>query len=408
MPKFLREEETELNKNKVNVLLLVRSVGPTSMPWNDLYSTARRIAPGMMYPPAVVDFGQARNTVRWIKCCEQMRQYVACNPLGALLYIGRLSRRSLMHGRMLIIHIHNPMLALIGVLAKLVFPHIKIVGNLHTDWKYLMLRHKLGLGILARISNRFIAVSCASKNSIPASLKSRMEREGRLAVILNGIDPKQMGSNGSRIDSRSVAVSHAHNSTKKVAIVAARMVSAKNCLFILRVVAHTRVIDRLIWFGDGDLHGEIESEIFRLGIGSRVDLRGCCPRNEVFQAMASGDIYLSASKWEGIGVANLEAAALGCWPFLSKIPPHDEIAAILDIPTFPHSDLSTWVKGIEDYFSLPLDKRLHMRNALAVKARDAFDLEDSVSKYIDLYRELADGEQVSRSASDDDSETGRR
>ena len=113
------------------------------MPWNDLYSTARRVAPGVTYPPAVIGlFGKLRTMFMWAACHEKERKYVSCNLFGVLGYLWRLYRHETRRGGILIIHIHNPVLSLVGLVAKLIFPRIKIVGNLHTDWCFLKIWHK--------------------------------------------------------------------------------------------------------------------------------------------------------------------------------------------------------------------------------------------------------------------------
>jgi glycosyltransferase involved in cell wall biosynthesis len=371
-----------MNSNKMKVIHLVRSVGPTSMPWNDLYSTARRIAPGVMYPPAVIGFSIGSFArVKWIACHDKMRKYVSCNPFGALGYLWRVYRHEMRHGGTLVIHIHNPVISLVGLAAKLLFPRIKIVGNLHNDWSFFRYPQKIGLYLLANIANRFVSVSYASQDSIPESLRNRLGREGRLDVIHNGIDSKKFGVGEAIVPSIAA---------ESVAIVVARMVNQKNHSFILQLVADTSEIDKLIWFGDGELRPVIEAEIERLGIRSKVELRGRRPRSEVFAALYRGAIYVAASKWEGIGVANLEAAALGCWPFLSKIPPHDEIASLLEIKTFSLSNSGGWRQGIIEYLSKPVAERMEMRKALADKTRRLFDLDSSIARYIDIYRELTE------------------
>jgi glycosyltransferase involved in cell wall biosynthesis len=389
----------KLSSRKVKVVHLVRSVGPTSMPWNDLYSTARRIAPGVMYPPAVIGFPIGSFAkVRRIACHDKMRKYVSCNPFGALGYLWRVYRHEIRHGGTLVIHIHNPVIALVGLAAKLFFPRIKIVGNLHTDWSFLRLRHKAGLYLLATIANRFVSVSEASQDSIPESLKDRLGRAGRLAVIRNGIDPVKFGVGEAIVPAVSA---------ETVAIVAARMAAPKNHSFILQLVADTPEIDKLIWFGDGELRPAIEAEIERLGIRSRVELKGRRPRSEVFDVLATGTIYLSASKWEGIGVANLEAAGLGCWPFLSKIPPHEEVASLLEIKTFSLSDSGEWRQGIIEYLSKSVVERMEMRKALADKTRHLFDLDSSIARYIDIYRELAESRVYGTSGGNNKAKAGR-
>lgn len=371
----------------MKVIHLVRGIGPTSMPWNDLYATGRNVIPGSMYPPAVIGFGRVSKRLQWLNCREQRRRYLSSNPLCGLVYIWKLYRRSVSRGDTLILHIHNPMLSLIGLFARILCPSIRIVGNLHTDWRFLKLRHRLGLYLLLAISNRFVGVSCASISSIPKSLRKRMLNAGRLVVIHNGIDIQSIGQ---AVDGLMNYPDTGQNKVDEVvAVVVARMVPAKNCLFIINLLAKTPSIDRLIWLGDGPQKTSIESEIQRLGVGSRVTLLGNRQRREVFQILSQATLYISASRWEGIGVANLEAAALGCWPFLSRIPAHEEVAEILGLSTCSIDDLDEWVMAINNFLALPFTEQDRLRFALSEKARSSFDLNKTVNRYIAIYKHLA-------------------
>lgn len=377
----------------MRVIHLVRSVGPTSMPWNDLYATARRLAPGMMYPPSVISPGVGLSVLRWSNCRGAMRRYLACNPIGGIGYVVRLYRRSSSANRVLLIHVHNPALSWLALFVKILCPKIRVVGNLHSDWSFLKRRHRLGLNILARISHHFICVSRASMNSVPVRLRARLQREGRLSVIKNGIDSQAMELymlERMRQDSASFV---RQNDT---AVVVARMVEPKNCLFVLRILAATSAISRLVWFGDGIQRKEIESEIIRLGIGQRISLLGNRPRDDVFRELSEDSLYISASKWEGIGVANLEAAALGCWPFLSSIPPHQEIADTLGIGTYPLDDVAKWTEAIEAYLALPILERQAMQSKLSETARRIYDIKNMVAAYINVYRKLGESVNVSQ------------
>lgn len=350
------------------------------MPWNDLYFSARHLAPGVMCLPIVIRFTLFLFIKVKVSACRNVqRKYIDSNPLGSFFYLWRLYQLASRRNRKLLIHIHNPLLAYIGLFAKLVLPNILIAGNLHTDWSFLLFRHRVAMCLLACISDLFISVSQSSEDSIPHSLKRRLSQSGRLKVIHNGIDVKI--SSGAKIKAPRV-------SEEVVAVVAARMAAPKNHSFILQLIADTPQIDRLIWFGDGELRAAVEAEIDRLRIGSRVELRGRCAREEVLCALSEATIYLSASKWEGIGVANLEAAAAGCWLFLSKIPPHDEIARMIGVNTFSLSRKEDWQRGVIDYISKPNAEKERMTQAIALKTRELFDLQDSVGRYLAAYRAL--------------------
>lgn len=286
-------------------------------------------------------------------------------------------------GKRLIVHVHNPTLAWVALIIKVFCPKIVFVGNLHTDWRFLKLRHKIGMNLLARVSKHLICVSDACKTSIPPRLRQKLIATRRVSVIRNGIDSKKLERYRTQFDSHFVGKS------PTVAIVVARMVEAKNCFYILDILAQTAAIDRLIWFGDGIQKAEIVNRIKGLGIQSRVTLMGNRQREEVFKELAAGSLYLSASKWEGIGVANLEAAALGCPVFLSKIPPHDEIAKTLDICTYPLNDVAAWTKAINTHINSSKSKKRAENLRISGIIQTRFDLRYSILKYLDVYFEVS-------------------
>jgi glycosyltransferase involved in cell wall biosynthesis len=65
----------------------------------------------------------------------------------------------------------------------------------------------------------------------------------------------------------------------------------------------------LVIAGDGPLRAELESQIQSLGLTGQVFLLGT--RGDVPRLLAASDVYASASHWEGLPVAVLEAMAAG-------------------------------------------------------------------------------------------------
>ncbi len=61
--------------------------------------------------------------------------------------------------------------------------------------------------------------------------------------------------------------------------------------------------------GDGPLRSQLESQILRLGLGNHVRLLGA--RADVSPLLASADIFILPSRWEGLSRALMEAMAAG-------------------------------------------------------------------------------------------------
>lgn len=361
----------------VCVLHVARGVGPTSMPWNDLYATARELAPGMMYPPLAVGF--RRTGAMTIEPCRGVnRRYFNGGFFTSFFYVSNIYKRSLNRRRKLVLHVHNPVLVVLALLLKIRHPYLVVYANLHNDWRHFKIHQRLSLRILANLSSRFITVSQAIVDSIPTRVRESLENSRRLISISNGIN--------------STLICEARNSAMDIprkvntAVVVARMVPQKNCRFILDILRGASTIEKLVWYGDGVLRSEIEKLIISYGLENKVVLMGVRPRIEVLMALAMSDIYIAPSKWEGIGVANLEAAALGATPFLSTIPPHEEISNALGIDTYPLDNLTAWLTAISSYFAEDVVDRENRRKRVSKAVMAKYDLNSAVMEYISVYR----------------------
>jgi glycosyltransferase involved in cell wall biosynthesis len=373
-----------MNKPGFRIVQIVRSIGPTSSAWNDLYPTGRRLAPGLLYPPVMVRLGL--NKPRWRKawCIGQNRYYVDTGFLPAFLYLRKLIRRVTARGEVLIVHMNGPIFGLLAMLLKIAQPNVRIVTTQHTDWRFVRFHQRMGFWLLAKLSDRYVACGRAVAQTIPTRVRQALEENGKISCTPNGIDSKQMV----RFDCIR-GENEANNRTRVTAVVAARMVPAKNCHFVPRLMKECRSITELIWFGDGPQRSDLEDQIRELGLEARIQLRGQRPREEVLAALAQSTFYINASKWEGLSVADLEAAALGCWPMMSDIIQRQEIAETLGVRLYPLADSTPWIEGIDAFLKLSPDERRKLRDTLARKTRENFSVEKTFASYFETYTLVA-------------------
>lgn len=363
------------------VLNLLRGVSPGSMPWNDLYGTARAIAPGLMYPPVAIGPSKGHFLRRGTEPCAGIpRRFYSAGVLGALLYIRRAAKKSRRTGDRLILHVHNPSLTLVAMLAKLFAPSVIIVGNLHGQWRRFTWLQRSYLSLLVRGAQKFICVSEAVCRTLPSPVAKRLRDRNALTYIPNGIPTRHL-------DAKFPAACLSEK-RKPALVVAARMVPVKNPAFTLKVFAELQHAERLIWFGDGVERANMKQLAMELGIAERVDFRGERPRSEVFASFRACAAYMACSRSEGFSVAPVEAAALGCRPFLSDIPAHRDLAAKMNLETYPLDDLNAWTSAIDAFLAARVDQS-SFRSELAIKVRSAFDLERSVKDYIEVYHGLS-------------------
>jgi glycosyltransferase involved in cell wall biosynthesis len=252
-------------------------------------------------------------------------------------------------------------------------PKVIIIVNLHNDWRFFKTYQKIGLHILARVSKYFITVSYAIKSTIPDQCVKKLLANNKLSSIPNGI--RLAGFSG-----------YSNGPRNKVMVIVARMVPQKNCLFAIDILAKSKLIEKLIWIGDGVQRESVLQYANKLGVTSKLELMGVVSRKKVYDVLNSSFLYIAPSKWEGIGVANLEAAALGCIPLLSDIPPHQEIASNINIKTYSLSESQLWADEIDRLLSVSFEEDHHKRDEISRVTKKKYDLDNAIRKYIDVYK----------------------
>lgn len=359
----------------IKVIHIMRSIGPTSMPWNDLYCSIRTMSPGIVYRPMAITriFGGRSRKVE--RCAGRAYQYIDSSVTSSLCEVRRIYRRSSKKSIKLAVHVHNPSLCILVAPLKLLCPGLIVIVNLHNDWRFFKVRQRVCLKILAKLSDHFITVSHAIKSTIPKRIANDLSLDGKLSAIPNGIRPNDFtGFND--------------NGRSNTMVMVALMVPQKNCFFAIDILANSKCVEKLIWIGNGKQREKIIEYAEKLGVISRLNLLGVVDREEVYDVLINSSVYIAPSLWEGIGVANLEAAALGCIPFLSDIPPHQEIASNIGIKTYPLDDVQLWANSIDSLLSVPSEEIQTKREKLRYAAMNNYNLNNKVGEYIGIYDKL--------------------
>jgi hypothetical protein len=358
---------------EIKVVQIVRGIGPTSMPWNDLHSNIKKLSPGLSLPPIVI--GKLFGKSEWkLKLSSNGRNYLylESSVFSSLIFIFKLVSRAKKSNSIIVFHVHNPSLFIVALFIKLFFKRNFLVTNLHNDWRFFKWHQKIGLRILSIVSDKFITVSYSIRETIPAYIGKKLEG-GVVCSIPNGIDSK-------KLDQYKI-----NNHRDKSAIIIARMVPQKNCFFILDMLSKASFVEKIIWVGDGYQKSMIVEHAKLLGLNDKLSLVGVVTREQVYKLLIDSNVYIAASKWEGIGVANLEAAALGCYPFLSDIPPHREIAENIGIDVYSLNDTDAWVASLSRFFDAKLSVQAAKREKVSRLTKDKYNLLSAARKYIKIY-----------------------
>lgn len=161
-----------------------------------------------------------------------------------------------------------------------------------------------------------------------------------------------------------------------------RFHEAKNHMFLLNFFAE--IVKRrsdavLLLVGDGDLRSSIETKIKELQIEDRVILAGS--RGDVAEIMSAMDVFVFPSKWEGLGIAAIEAQAAGLPCLCSEyVPP---MVAVTDLCKFIPLNEERWVEAALSVYPARRDTYYEIVNA-------GFENKNTAKKIEVFYKNLTD------------------
>lgn len=160
---------------------------------------------------------------------------------------------------------------------------------------------KIGLK-LQRIAYKYFGYKpVAIANSIKNSIESFYEMESNIPLINNGVDLEKYPLSIKAND---------NNMTELIHI--GRFSPQKNHEVLIdafNLVIKERKNIRLTLVGDGELRGSIETKVKALGIDAHIRFLGI--REDIPNLLATSDIFIMSSDWEGLPLTVLEAMSTG-------------------------------------------------------------------------------------------------
>ena len=219
-------------------------------------------------------------------------------------------------------HFHNASLCFFSILL-MNSKNLASVVNLHNDWQNFSHLQKIALFVGFRNCVKLISVSSYIIKTIPAKIIQLTNLSEKLVPIPNFVNVEELYSDRNINRSRDYDV-----------VIVGRLVPQKNWKTMIRVLAACKSVRSVKWFGAGLQSDNAKRQVNKLGLHDKIEFQGVRPRHEVLAYLKNSKVYMCLSLWEGIGVANLEAIGCGCFPVLSTIGPHDEIAKALNFRTF--------------------------------------------------------------------------
>lgn len=285
-----------------------------------------------------------------------------------------------------IVHAHSVHVALLFLMAAAPLRPDLLSSStctLHSSYPNYKLRNKLLLLPSFAFYRRIVCCSAASFESFPRALKRLAG--SRLRVVENGLDLD-------RVDAAILRHPTADGDHPFTVAAVGRLIDVKDPVTALAAFAQEDDgSGRLVFVGEGPLRDELTTRA--QGAGSRVELTGLLPREQVYGRLLDADVFLSTSRIEGLPVAVIEAMACRRPVILSDIPAHREIAAGAEfVPLVPVGDIGGFARELHRLRGLPASERSAIGEQCRALVEARFDLHTMRAGYERVYREvLGDG-----------------
>lgn len=358
---------------RCTVVHVILGTRVTSMPWNDLYGSIRKQYPGLQYLPICLKKNFSSSEIKYTKCQDILRKYIAVNPFRFILFVFYLKKSK--KYKKVIFHFHNPTLMCFLPIIKIISDKFILVANLHNEYRFFKFYQRF----FYSLGNLFTDLNITVSNSILKSLPTK--NKGKYKTILNGI-------NSNYFDLYHPVQITKNNLRNNNLIIIARLVPQKNIDQAITIFSKLKYADSLVIFGHGELLNFLKQKAISLKISHRVIFKGIVDRNEIYKVLSQSSGYISTSKWEGIGVANIEAAALGCMPFISDIAPHNEICDAIGLSSINLSNINDWISKIDNWLKRKnTDKKIILEKIIK-RTRNKFDNKKLISLYAKEYKDL--------------------
>lgn len=243
------------------------------------------------------------------------------------------------------------------------------------------LRHRLARRAARRVE-RVVAL---------ASVSSRwLARHGfdpsRLRVIPNGVVTDRFPPKGTDPGARAPVGWPAGGPT---VVAVGRLVPAKGLDVLIdawRSVSNRFPDARLVLVGDGPLRAATEKRIHELQADDRIHLLGA--RSDVPDLLRHADVYVSASRTEGMSNALLEAMCTGLAIVATRVGAAEDViedrkSGILVDPEDPRALADAMTRLLSDP-----ELRARTADAARKRAIERFSIEAVVGQYLEQFREM--------------------
>jgi glycosyltransferase involved in cell wall biosynthesis len=295
-------------------------------------------------------------------------------------------RRTLVADPVDIVHAHNPIMAVGARIVARSLPRRlrpRVVVTDHSVWHGYMPVSRWADGITSGLDDARLTVSEAVRASLPTAIQRRAQ------VVLQGIEVEPVRAQ--RAERAAVRAELGLDGDALVVGTVANLRAQKAYPDLL--AAALDVVEQLpdvrfVAVGQGPLEGDVHALHARLGLGDRFLLVGYRP--DAVRVMAACDVFVLASVCEGLGVAVMEALALGLPVVATAVGGIPEVVehgreGLLVHPGHPRELAAALVSLLTN-----AERRQRMAEAAARRGAE-LSIDDAVRRTEAVYHELAVG-----------------
>jgi glycosyltransferase involved in cell wall biosynthesis len=303
-----------------------------------------------------------------------MRRGLA-DPHGWTRFIGWLK-----HEKPDVVHAHLPHAAWLARWSRLCAPIPVLIDTLHSSSTGTAGR-RLGYRLSRRLPDQVTAVSRSVADS---HLTAGVVNRNTLRVLHNGVD-----TNDWRPDPlvRLAVRRELGLGDEFLWLAVGRLEMVKDYPTLLKAMAAVLRPAQLIIAGSGPLLRNLAHLSFHLGLERRVRFLGFVP--DVKRWFQAADGFVLSSRWEGLPMTLLEAAACGLPAVATDVPGSREVIVDGDTGTLvPPIDAAALAWAMNETMLIPIEERRAMGERARRRAAERFSLTASVDRCEELYGDL--------------------
>lgn len=224
--------------------------------------------------------------------------------------------------------------------------------------------------------DKVIAISPETQEALMSWLKSRRD-DGRFICINNGIDTSRFGLTASQ---------HRVKSEKVKLMMVSRFAPAKDQKTIIRALKFLDVRFKLDLVGDGDTLESVKQYALELGVSDRVNFLGM--RQDIPELIASCDIGIQSSHWEGFGLTAVEFMAAGKPVIASRVPGLEQVVEGAGLLFEKGNDFE--LAEIIKHLTANRNEYDRVAERCRIRAKE-YDISKMAKAYINVYQSLMKG-----------------